>query len=290
MVSRLVMISVGVVMVAATGCRTASGPEYVVVEESYFHERAAWSPDGLKIAFTVRVLDSAGVYVVDSTGANLRLLLPGQGIGVTWSPDAKWLAFSISGSLYKILANGDSLTQLTTNAADYRPAWSPDGKYIAYVNGGIMALDLQSMTTLNVNPYGEYPSWHKNSTDILFIVFAITGNNRYYNEFRTISLADSQETYRFAFSSNGLAAFSSFSNDGNQILMSVKPPDFSGLSQIVKGVVTELSLIPLTDDGGDYPSWSPDGSKIVYTRTAKGDGGLWIMNADGSGKHRLTSP
>ncbi|MER3524356.1 MAG: hypothetical protein C4326_09885 [Ignavibacteria bacterium] len=49
-------------------------------------------------------------------------------------------------------------------------------------------------------------------------------------------------------------------------------------------------LSQLTVDGGDYPAWSPDGTRIVYTRTSAGDGGLWIMNADGSGARRLTSP
>jgi len=48
--------------------------------------------------------------------------------------------------------------------------------------------------------------------------------------------------------------------------------------------------VRLTDDGGDYPAWSPDGKMIVYTRTTAGDGGLWIMNAEGGGKRRLTRP
>lgn len=51
----------------------------------------------------------------------------------------------------------------------------------------------------------------------------------------------------------------------------------------------------LTDyDSGEMgasPCWSPDGTKIVYTRFGYGDdnnGRLWIMNADGSNKHQLT--
>jgi len=40
-----------------------------------------------------------------------------------------------------------------------------------------------------------------------------------------------------------------------------------------------------------YPRWSPDGSKIVYYESAIGDQDpqhVWVMNADGSGKTRLT--
>lgn len=41
-----------------------------------------------------------------------------------------------------------------------------------------------------------------------------------------------------------------------------------------------------------HPSWSPDGSRIVYVVCRAGDplasGVFWVMNADGSGKKRLT--
>ena len=41
-----------------------------------------------------------------------------------------------------------------------------------------------------------------------------------------------------------------------------------------------------TTDGVSDPSWSPDGRRIVYSRPATGH--IWIVNADGSGKRRVT--
>jgi TolB protein len=35
----------------------------------------------------------------------------------------------------------------------------------------------------------------------------------------------------------------------------------------------------------DVPSWSPDGMRLAYAGV---NGQIWVMNADGSGKHRLT--
>ena len=39
------------------------------------------------------------------------------------------------------------------------------------------------------------------------------------------------------------------------------------------------------------PAWSPDGSKIVFSRRQEslGPGDLYIINADGTGEVRLTS-
>jgi Tol biopolymer transport system component len=54
-------------------------------------------------------------------------------------------------------------------------------------------------------------------------------------------------------------------------------------------------LKQLTDAPGweQHPSWSPDGSKIVYVVYAEGSGDadyatVWVMNADGSGQRQLT--
>ena len=39
-----------------------------------------------------------------------------------------WLALSMNDQVWKIKANGDSLTQLTSGGFHYQPQWSPDGQ------------------------------------------------------------------------------------------------------------------------------------------------------------------
>ena len=36
------------------------------------------------------------------------------------------------------------------------------------------------------------------------------------------------------------------------------------------------------------PTWSPDGRKIAFVSDRAGKGEIYVMNADGSGKRRLT--
>ena len=65
---------------------------------------------------------------------------------------------------------------------------------------------------------------------------------------------------------NGKIAY----NDDNQIV--VIEPDGSGRVQLTSGRYN------------NYPAWSPDGSKIAYVAYEHGEGSLFTMNADGSGK------
>ncbi|MEV6339603.1 hypothetical protein AB0M12_33405 [Nocardia vinacea] len=53
--------------------------------------------------------------------------------------------------------------------------------------------------------------------------------------------------------------------------------------------------IRLLNDDAAYPSFSADGTKIVYTHDPASEQEamfweLWVMNSDGSNPHRLTDP
>ena len=53
----------------------------------------------------------------------------------------------------------------------------------------------------------------------------------------------------------------------------------------------QTKRIQLTTQKSEMPSWSPDGKKITYNvyNEAKSFSSIWMMNADGSGKTRLTT-
>ena len=78
---------------------------------------------------------------------------------------------------------------------------------------------------------------------------------------------------------NGKIVFKS----GNDEIWTVNP-DGSGLTQLTAGYGTSTCL-----SGDEEPKWSPDGTKIVFSRTQDGSQEIWTMNANGTNQTKLTS-
>ncbi len=259
----------------------------------YLHVRAAWSPDGKTIAFTSAVQNATGIYLMDSTGGNIRQIISGDGVGLTWSPDSRWIAFSQGGTLYKVKPTGDSLTIVTDVPGAIRPAWSPTGTKIAFVQRspgyGIWIYDFTKNAATQLLSSGDFPSWNPLTGELVFLnaQFDQTSGYVYYN-YVAVDSAGVGTRSLGTFATAADVGFSPISPKGNSIVLGVKRPD--DYAEVWVYNLAALTITQLTSDGGDYPSWSPDGSRILFTRTQPGDGGLWIMNLDGSGKRRLTKP
>lgn len=82
------------------------------------------------------------------------------------------------------------------------------------------------------------------------------------------------------------------SPDGTKILFVSDGGDFT-TSQIYVVDADGENLQLLTDDPQrfhEFPSWSPDGSQIAYhSYPENGEGDIYIMNADGTGKTNITN-
>lgn len=59
-------------------------------------------------------------------------------------------------------------------------------------------------------------------------------------------------------------------------------PDGSGLKRLT------FTATATTDGVDSTPVWSPNGQKIAYSSRKAGSSDIWVMNADGSNKHRIT--
>ena len=103
-----------------------------------------FSPDGTKIAFVSKVGGHDGIFVVSTLGGEPRLVAE-RGWGPRWSPDGKWIAYSVipedssygpdSGrKVFLLPVSGGEPRQFRPDFLTASiPVWSPDGKHIIFM-------------------------------------------------------------------------------------------------------------------------------------------------------------
>src|SRR6184192_4918209 len=137
------------------------------------------------------------------------------------------------------------------------PALAPDGRQIAYFS-------------------------EKNSFFVdLYLADAETG--KVLRRLVKSTLSSNYESLRFINSAG------SFSPDGRYFAIAAKHRDRDDLVILDVKKDQEVRRIPLPLNGLTTPAWSPDGRQIVFTGYDGGLSDLFVVNADGSGLHRLTN-
>ena len=278
-----------------------------------------WAPDGAHIVFFAADWPSVrqDIYTVHADGSNLLNLTNTPGVvdeDPKWSPDGSRIIFQTDRDgnfeIYIMNSDGSQPQNLTRHPGrDYWPDWfmPPEAK-IAFVSDhsgrpqiylvpapevetqeAIAVGDWQPLTSGRYENY--FPSWSPDGTQIA-----------YYTHFSeqswAIMLASADGSSPRQLTPSSGETICSFgpvwSPDGQRIAFTVEPnprPTCEMKHSEIAVINTDgsgLQILTQNEANDLVCSWSPDGSKLVFTSNRDGKDEIYVMNADGSNPQRLT--
>jgi dipeptidyl aminopeptidase/acylaminoacyl peptidase len=209
---------------------------------SFGNDRAAWSPDGTKLAFERR--QSSQCCLTD---------------------------------LYVMQSNGNGLTQLTNTAgiAETGPAWSPDGTKIVYSrdDGQTVQLYVLTVATLASQPLagtigGSAPSWSPNGSKVAFS--SVVDNHQFCEgtdchtvaEIYTVSAAGGSPE-NLTEHNEAHDRFPNWAPSGNFIVFERLPHPRDGSGRVLMMEAGGEHDFEQVGDGND-PAFAPNGSAIAF--------------------------
>src|SRR5262245_15380150 len=196
-----------------------------------------------------------------------------------WSPDGRWLAFSMRGDIWKLPADGGTAIALTKGPNYYfEPAWSPDGSRIAFsmdIDGnldvGVVSAEGGAVQRITEHRAVDVePTWSRDGASLYFVSARAGG-------------------FRHEFATNiDTAVVTGFqpavSPDGKQLayVASVQGRLGTGGLWVKDLPAGEPRLVHYEES--EYrmrPAWTPDGQSLLYVSDELGSNDVAIVRVDG---------
>jgi Tol biopolymer transport system component len=254
-----------------------SGPHPLVVSQANDLEPAL-SPDGTKVVFSrgpamfVVKVDGTGLEQIDQASCGSSCASDDVG---GWSPDGTKIVFTralsnaagavVNVGIWVTNADGSDTHQVTLSNVivamqDDAPSWSPDGKRLAFQRDRYTSPESNAIFTVAID-----------GTDLRQVTPWTLGAN---------DPAWSPDGTLIAFQSPAETAATV-----RQHIYTVHP-DGTDLVQLTADPLARADGF----QGSNHPSWSPDGSQIVFAHFPGASlpfADLFVMNRDGSNLHLL---
>ncbi|HIE51197.1 MAG TPA: hypothetical protein EYP85_05520 [Armatimonadetes bacterium] len=211
----------------------------------------SWSPEGKQIVYCGRYQTEEGavrngLFIVDlSTGKSRRLTGNLRATEPDWSPNGRWIAFSLYEKARSYLAvirpNGTGLRVVTVGQPFdvFQPTWAPDSRRLAFslvdeegTDIAVIRLDGTRLQRLTQDVWpDQFPAWSPTGEEIAFMSYR----------------GDVEALYALSGEGEGLAGIASN-------LYTVRS-DGSGFHPVTAA----------RTGGTFYPSWLPDGKRLAFS-------------------------
>jgi Tol biopolymer transport system component len=263
----------------------------------------SWSPDGQMIAFVRSSLakNSGDLIIIPALGGPERRIEEAAVLDrPAWSPDGKWLYFTVLTSPQTIAvfvepSSGGEKRQLIdppAGAGDGQPSVSPDGRKLAFVRAfgmnshDLFVADLRDGNTAGVprrlaRDHGitSSPVFTTDGRDIIYLGGDIFSRGIYRVR------ASGGSSARMEGISGDYASSLSIALKGHRLAYSRSLQDFN------------IWRMPLPSGGGSAgapekflsstryevsPAYSPDGRRIAFSSNRGGVRQIWVADADGN--------
>lgn len=210
-----------------------------------------------------------------------------------WSPDGTRIAFASyrdgDSDIYTMGRDGTDVRQVTNrDIGDTMPAWSPDGERIVFITVGKQnrtdlwtvrpdGSRLRRLTKTNADEF--FPVWSPNGRRIAVAKFGFKNNHT-----RISLLSRRGEQVRWLTDPGAFDNHPTWSPDGHDVAFARDLDLVTHLYSVDRKGEVET---PVIEGEGHWtaPSWGPDGRIVVMF-----EGGLGVVDADGSGFTTITPP
>lgn len=213
-----------------------------------------------------------------------------------WQPGGQWIIYSRSTSaeneisyLYRIRADGSSLTQVTTEYTGFA-IWSPDGNHILYATDDdtnpyrVIDINGTPIKSLGYHPGGDFVcAWSPDGSKIAFLVVRRDEGGPY------VAVMDSNGRELFF----ATRAFDADWHPSGQYLV-IQDVANEGHEHLFELNLSTRQRRQITFGNHDdfHPRYSPDGEWIAfvsYTRHEEAGTGsaVWLVRRDGSSLQML---
>jgi Tol biopolymer transport system component len=244
-----------------------------------------------KIVFTVGGEEGTNIFVMDSDGSNkkqltdtsYRLRQP------VWSPDGSKVLYSANGdgdwAAYSMDPDGSNVRKIPNTEGFDDAAWTNDNQIICYT--GQPETGGRGLFTLNTNGTGRvrlptgsdndaYSTWSPIISRLTF-ESGRDGNSEIY-----VMNSDGSGLIRLTENPN-LDEWPSLSRDGTKIAYASGIEGDKDIWIVNSDGSNRMQVTSDVAIGDAFPSWSPDGTHIVFTTNTE----IFMINIDGTGLTKI---